>query len=200
MLEAAVRLYYQKVFVDPLARALCALPFITPNSISVLSALFGLLVPLALYFQFIWLALALMWFSGYLDTLDGTLARFSKRSSANGSVLDIFCDRVVEASVIIGLFLVAPQSRGLACLLILASSYICITSFLVVGIFSTNTSQKSFHYSPGLIERAEAFIFFSFMMLLPQFFNALSFIYTLLVLWTSFRRLFEFYKQSKKMN
>lgn len=69
-------------------------------------------------------------------------------------------DRVVEFVVVLALWFVAPQQRGLWCLLMLGSMLLCITSFLVVGIFSENQSQKSFHYSSGLMERAEAFSFF----------------------------------------
>ncbi|MBK2007398.1 CDP-alcohol phosphatidyltransferase, partial [Francisella orientalis] len=74
------------------------------------------------------------------------------------------------------------------------SIIVCISSFLLVGIFGQKESSKSFYYSPGLIERAETFIFFIVMILLPSTVFVLGLIYTLLVLWTTLYRCYEFYK------
>lgn len=197
LLEKIMRDQYQKYFVNSVAKLLSRFTFITPNRVSLFSAVVGLLVLLALYCKSPWLALLLMWFSGYLDTLDGSIARLTKTFSNKGSVIDICSDRFVETCIIIGLFLIAPYNRGLYCLLIMASSYLCITSFLVVSIFSDNDSSKSFYYSPGLMERAEAFIFFSLMMIVPILFAFWAILYTVLVLWTAARRLWEFNIASK---
>ena len=79
----------------------------------------------------------------------------------------------------------------------LGSVFICVTSFLIVSLFIPNTGEKSFHYSPGIIERAEAFFFFSLMILLPQYFTVLSLIFSLLVFLTAFIRIKEFSKVQK---
>lgn len=71
--------------------------------------------------------------------------------------------------------IIAPQERGLWCMLTLGSMLLCITSFLVVGIFTENQSQKSFHYSPGLMKRAEAFSFFIAMMIWPAIIRLVQF-------------------------
>ncbi|WBV63947.1 CDP-alcohol phosphatidyltransferase family protein [Legionella pneumophila 130b] len=113
----------------------------------------------ALWLNLPYLAISLLLLSGYCDTLDGTIARLTNHSSDWGSVLDIMTDRVVEVGVVFALWAINPNERGLGSLLMMASILLCITSFLVVGIFKTNDSEKSFHYSPGLIERAEAFVF-----------------------------------------
>lgn len=69
----------------------------------------------------------------------------------------------------------------------------CMYSFLLVGMFSENSSQKSFYYSPGFIERAETFLFFIVMILLPSTVFYLGIIYTILVSWTTLYRCYEFY-------
>ncbi|MDE4955268.1 CDP-alcohol phosphatidyltransferase, partial [Francisella tularensis subsp. holarctica] len=73
-------------------------------------------------------------------------------------------------------------------LLMMMSIIVCISSFLLVGIFSQKESSKIFYYSPGLIERAETFIFFILMILFPNILVVLGLIYTLLVLWTTLYR------------
>jgi hypothetical protein len=87
---------------------------------------------------------------------------------------------------------------GIFSLLMLGSILICVTSFLVVGIFLENTSQKSFYYSPGLIERAEAFLFFVLMILFSKAFSILAVIFSILVFLTAALRLYQFaqYRQA----
>ena len=198
MLEEHLRHHYQKLFVDPLAKSIQQ--HIHPLYITMLSGLLGLLVIPALYYSKIASALLLLVASGYLDTLDGTVARQTKTSSAFGSAMDIVTDRLVEISAVIGLWLVDPTHRGFLSLLMLASMLLCITSFLVVGIFTSNNSHKGFHYSPGIMERAEAFIFFILMMLLPSYFVPLSTLFIILVMLTTAIRLIEFRSTSLRSN
>lgn len=159
MIEQYLRPHYQKCLVNPIANFVGGR--MSANQITVLSGLFGVLVLPALLLHQIKLAIVLLLLSGYCDTLDGTLARFNQNPSDWGSALDITMDRLVEWVVVFSLFSLAPSERGFWCLLMLGSMLLCITSFLVVGIFSVNHSEKSFHYSPGLMERAEAFSFLS---------------------------------------
>lgn len=191
MLEQSLRPYYQQLFIDPLAKLLQYK--VKPYQVTLLSVVLGVLVFPALLGGFIYLAIALLLASGVADTLDGTIARMTEQASDWGSVIDIMADRLVEFIVILALWAVAPNERSLACLFMLGSSLLCITSFLVVGIFSQNSSEKSFHYSPGIIERAEAFIFFISMMLLPNLFIPLALLFTILVLITAILRLKEFW-------
>ena len=74
----------------------------------------------------------------------------------------------------------------------LMSILICITSFLVVGIFSPNTSEKGFFYSPGFIERGEAFLFFIVMAIFPSLFPFFSLLFFSLVFLTALIRLVQF--------
>jgi phosphatidylglycerophosphate synthase len=168
MLEKYLRLYYQK---------------------GILSAIF-----LVLHHSY-W-AVALLLLSGYLDTLDGTIARLANKISPFGSGLDIVGDRIVEFAIIFALYLVNPSIRATTTILMLGSILFCVSSFLVVGIFTINDSEKGFHYSSGLIERFEAFIFFITMILLPQYFNYIGNIFALLVALTAFIRMYEFKKQN----
>ncbi len=194
MIEHHLRPYYQKL-VNPIAHFLGNR--VSANQITCLSGLFGTLVFPALLLHQIALAISLLLLSGYCDTLDGTLARFNHSTSDWGSALDITIDRLVEWVVVFALWSVAPNERGFWCLLMLGSMLLCITSFLVVGIFSANQSQKGFHYSPGLMERAEAFFFFILMMLWPAAFGFLALLFIVLVTLTAIIRLIQFRNQQQ---
>jgi len=143
------------------------------------------------------MAILLLLISGFLDTLDGTVARLTDKTSDVGSVLDIASDRMVELAVMMGLYLVDPAHRALGVLFMLGSCYLCITCFLVVAIFSPNSSEKGFHYSPGLIERAEAFLFFIAMILYPRYFAFLGYLFTGLVFLTSYLHIKQFLRFKK---
>lgn len=197
MLETYVRPIYQRHCVDPIAYAIAKYFPRSANYWTLMGGMTGFAVLPALFFNQKDIAIILLLISGYLDTLDGTVARLSGNSTMHGSVFDIFSDRVVEFSVVLGLFLIDPIHRGLASVLMLGSILLCITAFLVVGIFSPKDGEKSFYYSPGLMERAEAFIFFIAMMLFPKYFNLLAYLFIGLVFITAIFHLYQFYRQSK---
>jgi phosphatidylglycerophosphate synthase len=190
MIEPYIRPVYQKILGDSLAHIMGKV--LSPNAITLLSVLTGVGILPALISDQPLLALVLLVFSGLLDTLDGTVARLFHKESPYGTALDILCDRIVEFSIVFGLLLVSPETRALMGFIMLGSILVCITSFLVVGIFSKNESHKSFHYSPGLMERPEAFVFFGAMILFPDYFQILAFIFSFLVVLTALLRMVEF--------
>jgi archaetidylinositol phosphate synthase len=197
MLENLVKPYYQRLLLTPILNYLPRR--ITPTQLTLLGGLMGCLILPLLAFHHIVPAILFLLFSGYLDTLDGSLARHQQTCSPFGTVLDILMDRSVEFSVIMGLWLVDPVNRSGLALMMLGSVLLCVTSFLTVGIFTINTSQKSFHYSAGLMERAEAFIFFIFMMIVPAHFTLLAILFIALVILTTLIRLWEFYHYSRSL-
>jgi len=199
MLDRLFRSIYQRYLIEPILSR----PFIrtmAPNYLTLAGLLFGLMWLPLLAFGHSWMAVSCLMISGYLDTLDGAIARYMDRRSDLGAALDISCDRLVELAVILGLFMADPHARALPSLLMLGSVLICVTTFLVVGIFSQNGSDKSFHYSPGLMERAEAFTLWIFMALWPQHFELCAYTFTLLVLSTALIRLLQFYNQHSAMH
>ena len=194
MLEQIGRNYYQRCLVNPVVRWIDFK--VSPLVVTALSVLFGFLfIPLILISPM--LAIVSLLLSGYCDTLDGSLARHQNTTSDLGCVLDIIADRIVEFCAILGFYMLDSAANGLACMLMLGSVLICITSFLVVGIFIEKDSQKSFHYSPGIMERAEAFIFFIAMALIPSWFVGLAYLFIVLVLITAVIRVWQFAKVSR---
>lgn len=191
MLERWLTKKYQVFLINP---ALLFFSKVHPLWLTLLASIFGIFAACAIGTA--WLALPLLILSGYLDSLDGAVARLYQKQSSIGAACDIVSDRIVESAIIIALFTLDP-TRAYLCLTMLASVLICITSFLVVAIFSENESKKSFHYSPGLIERPEAFCFFASMILFPKLFTPLAALFTLAVFATAIMRLFAFIFSNK---
>lgn len=192
MIDTYFRVPYQSFLVEPLLFIFPQIKRVSPKVLTLCGCFCGVVVIPLLMYELTFLALFFLLLSGYFDTLDGTIARLSCKSSPQGAVLDIFCDRAVEFSIILGLFLVDPESRGFLSLMMLGSSLMCVTSFLTVGIFTKNESEKGFYYSPGLIERGEAFLFFIAMILFPSFFLVLALTFSFLVILTALIRIYEF--------
>ncbi len=196
MLDTHSRSIYQTRFLDPILHW-SIWRLVHPNVITLCGCLVGMTIwPLLMFHLTTWSISALL-LTGFLDTLDGTLARYFGLESPQGAALDIFCDRVVEFAILLGLYAFDAENRAVPTLFMLGSVLLCITSFLVVGIFSENETDKSFFYSPGLIERTEAFGFFFLMILFPSFFILLAWLFTTLVFLTAVIRLWQFFNYSR---
>lgn len=137
-----------------------------------------------------YLAVLVLWLSGFLDAVDGTMAREEKSTSAWGTLMDITFDRVVELSVIIGLALVYPHAQ-LTLLLLTASIVISMTIFLTVGALSEKQGMKSFYYQAGLAERTEGFIMLTLMICFSQWLVGLTIVFVILEIYTAIQRMLE---------
>lgn len=195
MLENYLRPVFSRYCVDSLATHLAANTILQPKQITLLAGLSGIGAGIALISQSPLLACILLLFSGYCDILDGAVARKMDCVTSSGVVLDIATDRLVEFAIILGLYWISPQTRGFLSILMLGSILCCVTSFLVIGIFSVNNTERRFHYSKGLVERFEAFLFFIAMILCPDQFRLLGSVFVILVLLTTLIRVSEFLQQ-----
>lgn len=180
---------FQALFIDPLIRTRFFRTW-HPNFATFLGLAFGVSILPLLQYGYNHLAIAFLFFSGFFDLLDGPLARIKQQVTPRGAALDITSDRFVEFAVILGLFLFTKQA--LPTIILLGSVLICVTTFLVVGIFADNGTEKSFYYSPGLMERFEAFVFFALMMGYPTLYAPLAYLSSGLIFLTALIRLAEF--------
>ncbi len=110
-------------FLDPIATGLAKIR-LTPTSVTIL----GLLVTIAGAFfianeEYVWGAL-IAGFGGFLDALDGPLARLQGKASNRGAFVDTMSDRFGEIAIFAGLsFALRDDATGLMlCLFALAFS------------------------------------------------------------------------------
>lgn len=191
MLDTNVRTKVQGLF-DGLAKLFIKY-HISANQVTIMALILGL-VPSVLLFttSLIILPVMLLWISGLLDAVDGTVAR-KTQSTLFGTIMDIVFDRIVEVGLILGLAYRHPELLFL--LLVLESVIILsLTVFLTVAAASEKASEKTFYYQPGLAERTEGFILFSLMILLPNYSLYILIIFIVAVLITAVQRFLEAYK------
>jgi phosphatidylglycerophosphate synthase len=194
MLDSYARQTVQPV-IEKGAKSLRAVGF-SANTVTWIAMLMGVGSGIVFAFGFPIAAVVILWISGYLDAVDGTLARMTKPSKW-GNIMDITFDRVVEGSTMIALLLVhseayLPISLGLAAILVV------VTTFLVTGNVIENSGVKGFHYNPGILERTEAFTFFSLMMLFPGAITVIAWIFFSLLVLTAIYHLQNVYVWLRK--
>ncbi len=170
MLEQHLRSFLQAYF-DAIGRRLAALS-ITANQVTLFALIFGIVSALFLSLNYTLIALVSLWLSGLCDVLDGTLARLTNSAHPFGAYTDLISDRMVESALIFGFTIRYPE-HYLAYILFLIALLFHFSTFVVASSVFKNCGPKSIHYDRSIVERAEAFIVFSAMLLLP---HAISFI------------------------
>lgn len=158
-----------------------------PIHITLIALILGVLSSVLYYFNLIILSIVFLWISGYLDAVDGEMARSSKQISKLGTLYDICFDRVVELLFIL-IFAIKNPNSVFALLSLTICIVLSMTIFLTSGMLLENTSKKSFCYQSGLMERTEGFIMFTLMILFNKYFETITFVYAFLVLFTAGQR------------
>ncbi len=170
MVDTNVRRYLQGGF-DVVAKG-SGLVRLSPNVITVMAFILGGAAAVALAFGFKLISLSLLWVSGLLDVLDGTVARLTNKSSKLGGYLDLVFDRLVEAFMIIAFFILMPGNT-IHYLIFLTGVIFNFSTFMLAASLFENKGVKSAHYDIGIVERTETFILFSLMIL----FSGIAFVF-----------------------
>lgn len=163
---------------------------ISANNITILALILGILSSVLLYFDKNIFAVIILWISGYLDAVDGLVARKTNSSSSFGTVLDITFDRIVEIGIILVIGMKFADVR-FNLIILLASILISMVIFLTVGAVSEKSGIKSFYYQAGVAERSEGFIMFSLMMLSKNNLNVIINLFSFIILITAIQRISE---------
>ena len=183
---------------------------VSANQLTIIGLIFGIIGSFLIYLSslledfliiMIISSVSFVSISFIFDTIDGSVARYEGPTTFGG-ILDIFCDRLVEISIIISL--VASDSLKLiwAGMCSLAAIILCISMFLIVGsIIKENgveSTPKVIAYQTGLMERSETFIFFLAMIILIPWRLILLWIFSALVFTTAILRLIKAQKLFKE--
>ncbi len=141
---------------------------------------------------YIIISTGIMVVSFFMDTLDGALARI-EGPTIFGGIIDLFCDRTVEISIILALISTNPGSLLWPGIFSLAAIVLCITIFLSIGaaakLISMNDDQKLIYYSGGIMERSETFIFLIIMNIFTFLRIYLFWLFALLIFITVLQRI-----------
>ncbi|MDR0601343.1 MAG: CDP-alcohol phosphatidyltransferase family protein [Treponema sp.] len=160
---------------------------VSPTGVTLIAFVAGLTASGIYLLGFPLAAVVVLWISGWLDAVDGTLARRAGKTSKLGAFLDVWFDRVVEGCILLTLGIKYPgASFPLLCSAL--AIILSMTAFLLTGALVENNTKKNFFYQSGIMERSEGFILFSLMWLLPKYLDVLSYLCAALILFTACQR------------
>ncbi len=190
MLDSRARKYVQPLFA--LVAGLLVKCGVRANTVTLVAFVLGLSCSAVFFLGGRWSALCLLWLSGILDVLDGSVARLGGTSSPFGALMDLVFDRVVESSFIVAVSLLLPQAR-LASVLLLSSIIFSFSVFLAVGALAGKERRggKAFYYQAGLAERTETFLVFSVVILWPSSAVAAFGVFAAMIVFTGAQRMRE---------
>lgn len=197
MIDSRLRKYFQSFF-DVLARG-CEKLGLTPDQLTVAALIVGAASALSILPGWYIPSLILLWLSGLLDVLDGSLARLKGTSSPSGAFMDMIFDRLVEVFLVIA-FAVSNPEASLAVMVFLGAVIFNFSTFMLAGSLFSNNGEKSIHYDPGLAERTETFLVFSLMLIFPSAGFAFLWIFNILIIITGIRRFYRILRAQKNEN
>jgi archaetidylinositol phosphate synthase len=163
---------------------------LTANNVTVIALLVGMLTSIFIYLDMNIAAVITLWVSGYLDAIDGAIARKTNTTSLFGTLMDITFDRVVETSMILVLALKYVDAR-MNFIVLLICIIISMTIFLTVGALAEKNGMKSFYYQAGVAERSEGFLLFTLIILFPDYILFFTNVFSFIIFVTIIQRIVE---------
>ena len=140
-------------YIEPVATVFCRAG-ITPNQISLLSLLFGLLCAVCYFYRLFAIGSILLFLSAVLDLVDGSVARRTEKETRFGAVFDWIVDKYVDALVILGI--------GLSGIAILSrfsdlpvSSDFAIVAIAIIGSLMNTFIKPVVYAETGYEERID---------------------------------------------
>lgn len=154
---------------------------ITPNHLTLIGFLFGILAALAVVGETLALAVIFLVLNRLADGLDGVMARSFHMESAGGAYLDIVLDFLFYGGFVFAFGLIEPDNALPAAFLIFsfvgtgASFYAYAAIAAKHDIKNQEVQKKGLDYLTGLIEGAETIIAFILFCLFPEVFPWLAY-------------------------
>jgi archaetidylinositol phosphate synthase len=140
-------------YIEPIATVFCRAG-VTPNQISLLSLLFGVLCAVCYFYRMFAIGSILLFLSAVLDLVDGSVARRTENETRFGAVFDWIVDKYVDALVILGIGL-----SGIAILsrfndLPIASDF-AIVAIAIIGSLMNTFIKPVVYAETGYEERID---------------------------------------------
>ena len=176
--------------------ALVAKTGVSPNLVTVLSFLVGLVAAYLLaQGLFLWGALAVL-LSGALDLLDGALARATGKVSPFGALLDSTLDRLTEGAYFFGLLWFYLQGGSVLEVLLI---YLTLLGSLLISYVRARSEGLGIQGDVGILARGERLVILALGLLLGRVTLAL-WVLVLLILVTFLQRLVYSLRQARNIH
>ena len=167
---------------------------ITPNQITLVSLIFGILAAICLYLNLKILSFFMLQISFILDCLDGQLARLKSLSSKLGMWLDNLSDRIVENSMILTFILINNNFCVWGALLIFLNMFYSYMSDLEIYVGNKYRKLSTFEkvmFSPiYLLNRSFVILILSIAIFYFKIIFLLEFLYFYGIIFKIYRKIY----------
>ena len=183
-------------FTEPIARFLSKTP-ITPSTITWFGFLLNVGAAILIITEHLLVAGLVVLIAGFLDMLDGALARHTNQVTRFGAVLDSTLDRLSEAVLLIGILVLYAGEQSITGILLVS---VALIGSLLVSYIRARAEALGIECQVGLFTRAERVIVLVLGLLLNQIDNALIIALAIIVVFSFFtagQRLLYVRKQTK---
>ncbi len=170
---------------------------ITPNTITWLGFLLTAGAAALIITEHLFAAGFVVLIAGFLDMLDGALARHTNRVTRFGALLDSTLDRLAEAVLLIGVLVLYAGEQSVAGVLLVS---VALLGSLLVSYTRARAEALGVKCQVGLFTRAERVIVLALGLLLNQFAYALIIALAIIVIFsfiTTGQRLVYVWQQTK---
>jgi len=139
---------------------------ITPSAITWFGFLLSLGAAALIITEHLLAAGLVVLIAGFLDMLDGALARYTNRVTRFGAILDSTLDRLSEAAVLLGILVLYAKAQIIAPILLVG---VALISSLLVSYIRARAEAVSLECQAGLFTRPERVIVLALGLLLSHF-------------------------------
>jgi len=191
MLETWIRPYLTPIETHIVRR----IGLLSPDRITGASLALGIASSCAIALAHSYMAIMLLWISGICDMLDGMWARVYDARSMRGMYADLIADRAVEGTVALGLAYAYPDLAWYTTLFV-TSVLLHFATFMLAACMFPNTGEKSVHYEASIIERSEAFIALTALLMFPAYRIAILSTLSIIIISVAIARFTRIYRQA----
>ena len=191
-IRKAAAYYLIQPVVRPLAKT-----GITPNTITWLGFLLSAGGAALIVIGHLFAAGCIVLVAGLFDMLDGALARYTKRVTQFGAILDSTLDRLAEAVLLLSILLLYAREGSIIGILLVG---ITLVGSLLVSYIRARAESLDIECQVGLFTRPERVIVLALGLLLSQIDNALIIALAIIAVFSFFtagQRLVYVWKQTK---
>jgi CDP-diacylglycerol--glycerol-3-phosphate 3-phosphatidyltransferase len=182
---------------EPLGTALVK-SRIKPNTLTCIALAISIIAAVTIATKYLLIGGILVLISGLFDILDGAVARLTNKVTRFGALLDSTFDRISDAALFLGLFILYLPSGGTIEMVLI---FLALVGSLLTSYIRARAEAIGINCTVGLFTRAERIIILALGLLLNPLYGFSIFIALLLIVVLGFftvgQRLMYVWKQTK---
>lgn len=145
----------------------------SPNALTLVDLLFAIIFFITYISGYHVVGTLFLLINGFLDTIDGSVARARGMDSIHGSFLDNLCDIITEALIFLALYFYSPTQRGTFVIIGLSALFLARAITHLIAGAKKSQGNTRIHYVPAFMNRTAGFLILLIILFFPSTFRIL---------------------------